>query len=308
MTLFTKSIFSDEPARGWLPWGVLAPILTFFMFNLALIGVILGILRPLGYVDESLDPVGPIGLAMMLFFAFGLAGAVFAAWVKFVEKRSLASVGLQGRKALKTFLGGHLIGVLLMSGTVLGIWAFGGYTVGDIAPALTSPIGLFHIGLLLVGFALQSSVEEFVFRGWLLSVLTRKFNLLAAVIVSSLLFTLMHFNPASPPQDHVMTMLFSFFACAWVIRTSNVWGAMGWHSGWNWIGATGFEVPITGLKSDTPALFVQLTPSGSDFLTGGKIGPEGSIICLTLLAVATLYVWFKPNKISVEVQQVHAAS
>ena len=290
MTLFSKAIFNDEPAKGWLPWGVFAPILTFFLFNLALIGVMIGIMKPLGFVDENIDPSGPIGMAFMLFGAFGFAGFLFFLWVKFVERRPFSSVGLRGANALAIFVRGHLTGIGLMLVIVAGIWAFGGYQMGSIAPALASPVGLFHIALLLVGFAVQSSIEEFVFRGWLLSALTRKFNLLTAILVSSILFMLMHFDPSNPFFDNLMTILFSFFACAWVIKTGNIWGVMGWHAGWNWITATGFELPVTGLVTDTPALLVQLTPVGSDILTGGKMGPEGSIVTSIVLILATLWL------------------
>jgi len=295
MALLSKAIFNDAPAKGWLPWGVLAPFLTFFLFNVALIGVMIGIMKPLGFVDEKIEPTGPIGMAFMLFGAFGFAGFLFYLWVKFVEKRPFSSVGLRGANAFKTFVGGHLVGVGLMLVIVTGIWVFGGYTVGDIVPALSSPIGLFHITLLLLGFAVQSSIEEFVFRGWLLSVLTRKFNLLTAILVSSTLFMLMHFNPEAPWEDYIGIFAFSFFACAWVVKTGNIWGVMGWHAGWNWITATGFEVPVTGLDVGTPALLVQLTPVGNPLLTGGELGPEGSIITHIVLILATAAILLLPS-------------
>jgi len=295
MTLFSKVIFNDEPADGWLPWGAFAPVLAFVLFNIPLIAVMIGIMKPLGFVDENIDPTGPIGMAFMLFGAFGLAGCLFVLWVKYVERRPFSSVGLRGANPLRTFARGHLIGIGLMLVIITTIWAFGGYTVGSIAPALTSPIGLFHITLLLLGFAVQSSIEEFVFRGWLLSVLTRRFNLLAAILVSSTLFMFMHFNPEAPLTDHISVYAFSFFACAWVVKTGNIWGVMGWHAGWNWITAVGFEVPVTGLDVGTPALIAQLAPIGSDFLTGGEMGPEGSIITQIVLVLATIVVILGPQ-------------
>jgi len=295
MMLFSKAIFNDAPAKGWLPWGVFAPILAFFLFNIPLIAVIMGVMKPLGFVDENIDPNGPIGMAFMLFGAFGLAGVLFFLWVKYVEKRPLSSVGLRGVTPVKTFMCGHMVGIGLMLVIVTGIGMFGGYSAGSIAPALTSPIGLFHIMLLLVGFAVQSSIEEFVFRGWLLSVLTRKFNLLTAILVSSILFMLMHFDPKAPWTDNIGVLVFSFFACAWVVKTGNIWGVMGWHAGWNWITAVGFEVPVTGLDVGTPALLVQLTPVGNELLTGGNMGPEGSIITHVVLILATLYWLRRPS-------------
>jgi membrane protease YdiL (CAAX protease family) len=296
MNLLSKTLFTDEKAKGWIPWGALAPIMTLFLIVGPMVAIGSLILEPLGLVSSNLDPIGAYGFFAFLVASFGVVGAVFIGWVKWVERRSLASVGLGKPKATKTFLKGHLTGIILMTIVVASIALLGGYQVGAIAPALASPEALFQITLLLIGFALQSSVEEFIFRGWLMSVLTRKFNLLAAVVISSGLFCLMHFNPANSWHDNINTLVFALFASFWVIKTGNIWGVMGWHAGWNWYTAIGFEVPITGLDTGTPALIAQLTPIGNEWLTGAQMGPEGSFICTFILAAGTVYwLWKKPQ-------------
>ena len=91
----------------------------------------------------------------------------------------------------------------------------------------------------------------------------------------------------------VMAFTFGLFACAWAWCAGSIWGVMGWHAGWNWFAGVGFAVPITGFDLQLPALFVQLSPSGPDFLTGGHAGPESSVLTIGLLAAATilLLVW-----------------
>lgn len=293
MNLFTQTIFNNEEAKGWLPWGAFAFLMALILTVGLLAGTALLVLEPLGLVDSKTNPIGPYGFFAFLTVSFGAAGIAYIGWIKLVEKRSLASVGLSANGTI-TFIQGHAIGIGLSLIVVTLIGIFGGYSVGAVAPALTSPIALFQITLLLIGFALQSSVEEFIFRGWLLSVLTRKFNLLTAVIASSVLFSFMHFNPENPWYDNVNTLMFGFFACAWVIKTGNIWGVMGWHAGWNWFTAIGFEVPITGLDTGTPALIVQLMPTGSHWLSGGATGPEGSVLCTAVLLAGTIY-WLTRN-------------
>ena len=85
-----------------------------------------------------------------------------------------------------------------------------------------------------------------------------------------------------------MTFVFAIFACAWVRRSNSIWGVMGWHTGWNWFGGTGFDVPITGLESYLPALVVKLVPVGPAWLNGAGEGPEGSVFTLAMLTVASL--------------------
>ena len=63
---------------------------------------------------------------------------------------------------------------------------------------------------------------------------------------------------------------------------------MGWHAGWNWFGATGFDVPITGLDVGLPAMIVRLVPVGPAYLNGAGEGPEASVFTLALLTSASL--------------------
>lgn len=287
--MFSKNIFADEVPKGWLPWGVLAPVIALAILVVGLVGGG-AVLRPLGFVDSAHNHIGSIGLFAVLTVSFGIAGFLIILWTKLIEKRSLSSVGMNADEPIKTFWHGHMVGMIMMTIIILVIWLFGGYETGLVAPAFSTPISLSYIFLLLVGFGIQSSVEELVFRGWLLSALTRKFNLMTGVIISSALFTLMHFNSANPWHDNILIVIFSLFACAWVIRTGNIWGAMGWHAGWNWFTAVGFELPITGLETGTPALLVQLEPVGNSLLNGGNTGPEGSLVSMLALALGTFYL------------------
>ena len=271
--------------------GALAPILALAFIILGLVGVNELLLLPAGLVDELHEPIGSIGLFAMLVLAFGAGGLLTVAWIKLVERRSLASVGLTPG-GLKLFLGGHGIGILMVLVTVGLIWVFGGYEVGAFLPAFASTTALVNILLLLVGFALQSSVEEFIFRGWLLDVMSRKFKTWAAIVTSSALFCLLHVNPENPWYDNVNTLAFAFFACTWVLHTKNIWGAMGWHAGWNWFMGVGFDLPITGLETGVPALLVELKPDGPHWLNGGVTGPEGSVLCTLVFVIGTIY-WMK---------------
>jgi membrane protease YdiL (CAAX protease family) len=56
------------------------------------------------------------------------------------------------------------------------MWITGGVRLVAVAPVFSQPGFLVPILLLLFTFALQASVEEILFRGWLLSVLAKKFN------------------------------------------------------------------------------------------------------------------------------------
>jgi uncharacterized protein len=273
-----RSIYSPAPSRGWLPWGLLAPVVCVVLAIGSQLPAELW-LEELGLIDANGDTIGTSGLIAFLVVPFSAWGLVVLAWVLAIERRSLATIGLALPGGGKSFLGGHLAGVATISAVVAMIWLAGAYQPRGIAPAIADRSAMVSIAILLLCFVIQAGVEEIVFRGWLLSVITRRLNLVFAVLLSSILFTFLHYSPGQPWLVTVNLLLFAAFACSWAISENNVWGVMGWHAGWNWMLATGFEVPVTGIDAQVPALAVKLAPIGTDFLTGGPQGPEGSIVC-----------------------------
>lgn len=285
----TRAIYSTEPHRGWLPWGALAPILAIVFVVAAAIPFELGFER-LGLIDAHGNPVGFRGIALFLLLPFAATGLLVLAWVRFVERRPLSTIGLTRPGGAATFARGHLIGCATILVVVLATWLAGGFDAVSYAPALRSPRELLAIVVLLLCFLVQASVEEIVFRGWMLSAVARKFNVAWAVALSSLIFCLLHFSPGQPWLVTLNLVLFALFVCAWALKANNIWGVMGWHAGWNWLLATGFELPVTGLDLKMPALLVAMTPRGPDYLTGGTQGPEGSVACTAFLVIAILFL------------------
>lgn len=283
----SRSIYSPEPAKGWLPWGALAPVLCILIVALPMLA--LGeVEQHLGLLDAKGEPTGFAGLCSLLFVEFAVTGLLLLAWVRFVERRPLATIGLVigPVRPARTLGRGLLVGIAMSITLVASIGLAGGYRASEIAKAFAEPIALVRIAVLLVAFVVQSGVEEILFRGWLLSAVTRKFNLGWGVVLSSLVFTFLHYGPHQRWDVMVGTMLFALFTCAWALYAGNLWGVMGWHAGWNWLISIGFEVPITGLDARQPALLVHLTPQGPDWLTGGAEGPEGSVLCSLIFLVA----------------------
>lgn len=282
----TTSLFDPEPPKGWMPWGVLAPVICVVIVALPAI-VAWKVEKTFGWASANGDPVGFAGLCSLLFLEFGATGALLFAWVRGVERRPLATIGLGAGRPLRAFFSGQAVGFATSAGLVTAIWLAGGYAAGRTLAAWTSPEALAKIAVLWLGFAVQSSVEEILFRGWLMSAIARKLGLTVAVVLTSLVFMLLHYGPGQHWSLMLVTFLFSLFACAWALRAGSIWAVMGWHAAWNWLLAVGFEVPITGLDVDVPALLVQLAPVGSDALTGGAEGPEGSFLCTLFLASAS---------------------
>lgn len=277
--------YSNEPSRGWLPWPALTPVLGILFVVLPALALWIPLER-LGLQDAKENPIGFWGLLAFLVFPFAAMALVVFAWLRGVERRSLPTIGLGRAGGLRNLLRGHAIGIAT-SGAVVGAIALaGGGEAHDIARAFHSPRALVQITLLLLGFTLQSSAEEILFRGWLLSSVARRSNIAVGVTLSSLVFTLLHFGRHDPWLNTVNSALFALFAATLAITTNRLWEVMGWHSGWNWLLAVGFEQPVTGLDTHMPALLVVLKPRGPAWLTGGAQGPEGSVMCTAFFVIA----------------------
>ena len=274
--------------KGWL-LGALAPVLALAMVvATALAGsLLLELWIPL---DAKGNPLDPIGLVAYTIVPFGMLLLVLLAWVRFVEKRGTDAIGFTGHGKLRTFARGYALGLAGMLGLVAAIWACGGFTVAGSGSVVSSPSSLLVIVALALSLALQSSVEELLFRGWLLTVLTRRFNAVAGVVVSSALFALLHFSRDQILLDHVALFLFGVFCCCWALRSGNVLGVMGWHSGWNWLLAVGFGLPLSGLDVGVPSLLVTLQPVGERWLTGGAQGPESSVLCVVYFLAGSAWL------------------
>jgi membrane protease YdiL (CAAX protease family) len=294
--LRSRDIYSTDVARGWLPWGALAPFLALaFVLASQLAGTAL--IRPFVPLDANFNPLNATALFAFALVPFGLLLLLMLAWVRFVERRPLANVGLIGARKLRTFLFGHVIGMASIFAIVAIAWLAGGFAYASFAPAWLVPSSLLSVALLLIAFALQSSVEELLFRGWLLSLLAKKFNVVVAVIVSSALFAFLHFSPGQHWLVTVGTFLFGLFGCGWALRTRSILGVMGWHSGWNWLLAVGFGLPLTGLDVGIPALLVDLRVVGPAWLTGGEQGPEASVVCLGYFVLTSAWLFFWPRRV-----------
>jgi len=291
----SQTIFSPEPHRGWLPWAWISPIVCILLVAISSVPFDYA-LEWIGAVDAKGKPNSAFGFCLFLLLPSAAMGLAVWIWVRFVERRSLATVGLTGTLRLRKYLAGLAVGIGMMALAIGSIWVAGGYIRGEVLPAFSSPAALFWMAVLFACFMLQSGVEEFIFRGWLLSAATRRWNLTAGFIASSSAFTFLHFSPHQPVREIVMAFLFGMFACAWARRAGSIWGVMGWHAGWNWFAGVGFAVPITGFDLRLPALLVTLTPSGPNALTGGPAGPESSAITIGLLAAGTLLLLLWPQR------------
>jgi uncharacterized protein len=146
------------------------------------------------------------------------------------------------------------------------------------------------LAFLLVGFA-----EEYLLRGYMLYTLADGIGFWPATIVLGVLFGLGHAgNPGETRIGVLATVVFAIFASVTLRLTGSLWLAVGAHAGWDWGQSFFYGVSDSGLVAQ--GHFLNPSFHGPVWLTGGTVGPEGSIVTLILWSVMMLLFYFVYRK------------
>jgi len=298
-------IFFDDPEPKRRTWLLALPLLTIVFFVVGQLLAVIPVFET-GLLDPDTIEQYP-DILYMLFGPFTMIAVLLLCWVKFFEKRSLQGIGVNySQRTRSEILQGYLVGLAMACTIVIIIFTCGAFQLGEQAPV--SLISLLPPFLLFLGFAIQATAEEIVFRGWLLSRIAEHKGKIWATVGSSLMFSFVHllafnFKDSSAVNLIIfasMTFVFSVFLALVTIGQKSIWFAASWHAAWNWVYINGFGLPTTGIVLDTRPIIVKLDPVGSspDWLSGGLAGPENSIVTLVVLVLGCCYYWYtRPGRV-----------
>lgn len=233
---------------------------------------------------------------LITLFSFVFISLLVFFRVKVIEKRSLSSIGFNKNNWLKKYSLGFLIGLAMMSIIVLILLPFGYITIekNPIQPVGVSAIA--SVLVILFGWIIQGATEEIVTRGWLLNILSTKYNIGVGLLISSTLFGLMHLtNPNVNYIAVINIILVGLFYGLYVIKTNDLWAVCGMHSAWNFAQGNIFGFKVSGLDVSVGSL-IDLNLVGSDFVTGGIFGPEAGITATFILLASIGILLFIDKK------------
>ena len=232
--------------------------------------------------------VGEIGL---------LLSAILPAFVMArIEGRSFAEFGLPAGSAFRrNFWVGTLWGIASLTILMVVLRLAGAFEFGSLALRGTSILKFavyYALFFLLTGF-----FEEFLVRGYSQWVLSQGMYFWPAAALLSAGFGALHSaNPGESKSGLIAAALIGFFFCLTLRRTGDLWWAVGFHMSWDWGESYLYSVPDSGGMMTGHLLNSSF--HGPDWLTGGSVGPEGSL--LVFVVIVALWVVF--DRVYPEVQ------
>jgi uncharacterized protein len=232
----------------------------------------------------SLD-LGADGLwAMMLDeFAIFVAAVIPAVILAKVERRPWGIYGLPGRRAFgKLFWFGGIWGLASITLLLVAMYGMRLFDFGHLAihGGRILKFALFWaLFFLLVGF-----FEEFLLRGYTQFTLTRAGGFWRAAVFLSCVFGLIHSQNAGEQWPGLLAAAaIGLFFCLTLQRTGNLWFAVGFHMAWDWGETFLYSVPDSGTLF--PGHLLKSSFHGPRWLTGGIVGPEGSVLCFVVIGI-----------------------
>ena len=286
--------YKNEKKSPNFIWAIILSLI--FMYGGSLIGSLATVPLYLALLNVPLFFNNQNLLSLLItLFSFAFISLLIFFRVKVIEKRSLSSIGFNKNNWLKKYSLGFLIGLVMMSIIVLILLLFGYITVekNPIQPVGVSAIS--SVLVMLFGWIIQGATEEIVTRGWLLNVLSSKYNIGFGLLISSTLFGLMHLTNPNVNYIAVINIIFvGLFYGLYVIKTNDLWSVCGMHSAWNFAQGNIFGFEVSGLDISVGTL-IDLNLVENDFITGGVFGPEASIVATFVLLLSIIILLFINN-------------
>jgi membrane protease YdiL (CAAX protease family) len=277
------SIFRNERGlrAGWRLLIFVGMLVGFFK----LLSLVVSLIRAAQTRAPEQNVIGPWSQLLAGVFVFMVV--LFFTWVMSrIEHRHIGVYGLPlQRSLLKSFLVG---------------WVFWGFLPLTILLLVMRGLRVFYFGSIalhgaeVIRFALLwgvvflfvALVEDYATRGYALYTLADGIGFWPAAILLALVFGYGHMgNPGETRIGIVDVCLFAIFAAATLRLTGTLWLAVGAHAGWDWGESFFYGVNDSGTSAVGHLLNSHVEKP--DWLSGGTVGPEGSVLSSLLLVLMT---------------------
>jgi len=201
----------------------------------------------------------------------------------FVDDQGYQSLGLGFANFGTDMIRGIIWAVGILSVAFLGVWAMGSVSILD-----TQELGISLLGYLSF-FLLVAIVEEVVFRGYLLQMVTDHLNYIVGIAISAIGFAIVHLG-----NDHFTWIAFCNLTLGGVLMSllylkyHRLYVPIGFHWLWNYFQGNVLGFGVSG--NDVLGV-LQIEVGEPEWLSGGYFGLEGSLVTCVLLLLSSLYLF-----------------
>lgn len=268
-----EPLHHNKPAieQGWL--RALLFVVLFFVVIFG-IGLAIGLLAPKEADAATTSRTAFLAVVANAIVAFLLV----AGFRKWIDRQSFTSLGFETEKKFPHGAVGFLTGIAMLS--IASIFLFFTRNLQWIDVHFNGREVFLGLGLMVI----VALYEEVIFRGYILHNLMDSVNKWVALFITALLFAIAHTaNPGITVISFINIFLAGLLLGINYIFTKNLWFAIALHFSWNF-----FQGPVLGYEVSGLNLQSVLQPElhGSEWLTGGKFGLEGSAVALVIYLLA----------------------
>ncbi len=208
-----------------------------------------------------------------------------------IEKRRLFTLGFVKNGAVKEYLSGLVIGLLMFS-AVYGVMLLSGEVKFE---GFNINLSIGTVLLFLLGFIIQGASEEILLRSYFFVSCAANTNVIVSVLASSALFAALHIgNPGFTLLAFINLFLFGVFAALYFLRRGSIWGICALHTVWNFAQGNIFGCNVSGMPLDD-SIFLTADTQGVIW-SGGAFGPEGGIAVTMIFIIGIAILTFMKNK------------
>lgn len=250
---------------------------------------IVGIFQMIGMivsgVDFEAESYTKTSYQELVISIFNFIGHFVLLWIfmKYVDKENFIKLGFQFRNRLKDFNLGFLVGFVIMLAGFLILWNL------DQVNVTNTNFDLIEVLISMGVFAIVAIVEETLLRGYILRNLMLSMNKYIALIISAIIFALMH---GANPNISLFALSDLFLAGVLLgmsyIYTKNLWFPIALHFSWNLVQSLlGFNVSGQDFYS-----IVEFKIKEANIWNGGNFGFEASVLSTAAQLIFIIWIYF----------------
>lgn len=289
-----KQVFLHKVQKESYIWKIFISIIAIIAMNIiTLLSCILGSLiyrnvNITSFSEMLSDTMNSnFGYVLCIIITIGLTYLLYNFLIK-KKKISWEEMGFTQKSSLSKILKGFILGVLFVL-IYISILIFTKQVMFEFFPLNINTVYLLFMGLII--FFGVAFIEEITFRGYIQSILSKKYKYIG-LLLSALLFALSHLlNSNYSLLSLVYLVMAGIMMGIMRMKTKSIWFPIGFHLAWNWT-----EIRIFGLGNNTNNHWLSTNIAENTIWNGGESG-SGLVIIITeiILILFFSYLYYRKN-------------